>query len=614
MSKVNIKRLLLSILSILLINIIFLLLIYRNNNSNLVINMESPDCNNLTPQIYYSYNNKSFNEKNSIYPYSNSNNIYKFALPSLKNLKYLRFDPTKQKCHVKINSIQLIKNNWFKKEIYKFDLDLIKSYNQIKNFKKTRDNITFISIGNDPQILIKFDPRLKISENNFHIKLLLVSIIIYLILIFLLQLSKNKINDYLRTKLILYSLFLALAFIKVTYYKEHVRFIYTPDIVAHFSYVNDMKSNPTLLPKFENMYMTTNHNAGNHLGHPPLYYLFMALTYSNNVTSVQNASAMRYVNMMLFMLSMLMLLYLSFNINLSILGHFTYLSVISSIPMHAYLGAAITNDNFAFLSGIIFILALKRLYEKKDNFLTFFYLSFSIFMAYFSKLTAFLLVLFAIIYTVVYLYKNKIHIKLDKYKILIILIFVIPIILYQMHILLTYRAIVPTLNITHPKEYLHSVYYIPESKRVYKTFIEWLELYWNAIESGWFNIHSHHSFHKNSIFGFIGLLILHIFALISLFLPCKNKNSYCLIGKLSILSLFTVALIQILFGYKTHLHSGYTGGLQTRYLLPFMVGFAIMAAIFVEKFKKYFWWNIFVIVICIQAIYSDFFYFLLYYK
>ena len=612
MSKINLKRLLISIL---FINIIFSLLIYKYNNLNLVINMESPNCNNLSPQIYYSYNNKSFNEKNSIYSYSNSNNMYKFSLPSLEKIKYLRFDPAKKKCKIVINSIQLIKNNWFKKETYDFHNNLIKDHNQIKDFNKNKKYITFNSVGNDPQILINFKPKLKFSENNLHIKLFIASIIIYLILHFLIKLSnRSKLDDYLRAKIILYSLFLALAFIKITYYKEHVRFIYTPDIVAHFSYVNDMKSHPTLLPKFENMYMTTNHNAGNHLGHPPLYYLFMALTYSNNVTSVQNASAMRYVNMMLFMLSMLMLLYLSFNINLSILGHFTYLSVISSIPMHAYLGAAITNDNFAFLSGIIFLLALKRLLEKNDNFLTFFYLSFAMFIAYFSKLTAALLIFFAIIYTVAYLYKNKIKIKLNKYKILIILIFIIPIILYQMHILLTYHAIVPTLNITHPKEYLHSVYYIPESKRVYKTFIEWLELYWNAIESGWFNIHSHHSFHKNSIFGFIGLLILHIFALVSLFLPCKNKNSYCLIGKLSILALFTVALIQILFGYKTHLHSGYTGGLQTRYLLPFMVGFAIMASIFVEKFKKYFWWNILVIAICIQAIYSDFFYFLLYYK
>jgi len=108
---------------------------------------------------------------------------------------------------------------------------------------------------------------------------------------------------------------------------------------------------------------------------------------------------------------------------------------------------------------------------------------------------------------------------------------------------------------------------------------------------------------------------LHLLAIVSLFLPCKEaQKNYCLIGKFTLLALFGVLIVQYFFSYKAHLHSGYMGGLQPRYLLPFMFSFAIMASIFVERFRKIFIFNIFIILICIHALYSDFFYFLQYYQ
>ncbi len=107
---------------------------------------------------------------------------------------------------------------------------------------------------------------------------------------------------------------------------------------------------------------------------------------------------------------------------------------------------------------------------------------------------------------------------------------------------------------------------------------------------------------------------MHIFAIMALFIKCQDdKKSYCVLGKLSLLALFSVMAVQVTFSYTAHLHSGYTGGLQVRYLLPFMLAFAIMASIFVDRFRKIFFFNILIIVLCIQALYSDFFYFLKYY-
>ena len=177
-----------------------------------------------------------------------------------------------------------------------------------------------------------------------------------------------------------------------------------------------------------------------------------------------------------------------------------------------------------------------------------------------------------------------------------------------------YHALVPTFNVTHPQEYLHSPFFVPEQYRQHLTLSQWFMRIVHYIQGGWFGIHSHHSFTKNSWIEFSGLLVLHLFAFISLFFKCNTQDkSYCFIGKFTLFSLLMVLIVQFFFSYKAHLHSGYMGGLQPRYLLPFMFSFAIMASLFIERFKTFFVFNIFVIIVCIHAIYSDFFYFLNYY-
>ena len=184
--------------------------------------------------------------------------------------------------------------------------------------------------------------------------------------------------------------------------------------------------------------------------------------------------------------------------------------------------------------------------------------------------------------------------------------------------MLEYHALVPTYNVTHHEAYLHSGFYTPEQYRVHLSAQQWFDRMIHYIQSGWFGIHSHHSFGHPTWHGYIGLLLLHIFAIISFFIPCpktENSTSHCLLGKFTLIAVFMVLLVQYIFSYKTHLNSGYLGGLQPRYLLPFMFSFAIMAAIFVNRFaSRSFILSVIVIALCIQAIYSDFFYFLLYYK
>jgi len=311
----------------------------------------------------------------------------------------------------------------------------------------------------------------------------------------------------------------------------------------------------------------------------------------------------------------MLILYIGFKAELGILGDFVFLSFLGSVPMYAYIGASISNDTLAFLGAALFALGLIRLIERDYTTLTYGLLAIGIGIAYFSKLTAALLIFFALLFFLIHMVLTKQWIHLGKTHLVLLGAILIPILYYQLSIILEYHALVPTFNVTHPKQYLDSPFFVPEQFRQHLTPMQWFERMVHYIQGGWFGIHSHHSFTKPDWTGYWGLLLLHLFALAALFMPCpEEKRGYCLLGKMTLLAVFAVLIIQYFFSYKAHLHSGYLGGLQPRYLLPFMFGFAIMASIFTERFKRWFWFNIAVILICIHAIYSDFFYFLQYYR
>lgn len=594
---------------------IFILALFDNKNT-MILTMTSNTCQPFNAEVYYTKIGIAFNDNKVSHIDKIRGNKYYFTLPDFKEINYARLDPARHKRNITIQkNVQIIVSEWFTTTLYTADITKSEVGQQIDDYQVTSKGIQFKTTGRDPQLNINLNRTFIHSSRNFHIDTLIMSLLIYLVIVFLYKLYKTEeFSDKLSAKLILYTLFLFFSLFKVDYYKDHVHITYVPDTIAHLSYIEDMHEKPVLFPKFENMYMITNKNAGNYLGHPPLYYLLMNVVYDKNYSVTGNIENFRMLNLMIFMASILLMLCLGFGMKMSFLAHFTYLTLLTSLPMHAYLGSAITNDNLAIFGGILFLVGFQNFIKEKYTFSTYLTIGLGIFIAFFSKLTAALLILFAGIFYILYMLKNKIIPKFTLADIVVLALLIMPVFAYQIYILLHYHAIVPTLNVTHPEEYLHSVYYIPEALRHYKTPIEWLGIYWHYIHAGWFGIDSFHSFYKLSIMGFIGLFILHLMAFAALAFKCnKSKRADCLLGKLSLLALITVSIIQVLFSYKAHLHSGYLGGLQPRYLLPFMVSFAIMASIFVDRFSKSFIFSILIILICIQALYSDFFYFLKYY-
>jgi len=601
----------------LLISLLFALFLWQHNSTTLVIKMQEKNTKTLFPQVYYTKISQPYTQEKSAIAFNIQGENYLFKLPSKSNIDSLRLDPdTKAKRNIVIKQIKVIENRWFSKKIFIQPIDQFKPLHDIINFKSEPKKVELITSGADSYMQTPFQPKLIQKVHLLHLPLLLAAVITSMIILFLYNIyKKDPDSESLKSKLILYALFTAFMIFKGYYYKTHVSLWHPSDELAHVSYVYYVNSHHNFFPEYENMTMLNNKKAGNYLSHPPLYYEIENLVYDPSASLNENTQNFRTMSLVLYTLATLLLFYIGFNSSLSILGHFIYLSVIASIPMYAYAGGSVSNDSLSFIGSSLFLIGLYQLLQKRHDLSTWLLIALGGFIAYFAKLTAALLIFFALLYYIVYKLFKKEELGLTKKSIILLGVALVPIVLYQAYIMFHYHTLVPTFNATHPQQYLHSPFFVPEQYRLHLSPWEWLQRMGHYIQGGWFNIHSHHSFGQSSIYGDIGLLLLHIMALSALFLPCKEEQKeFCLLGKITLVALLSVLVIQYLFSYKAHLKSGYLGGLQPRYLLPFLVGFAIMASVFAERYKRFFALGIVFIIISIHAIYSDFFYFLLYYR
>ncbi|MDQ7085332.1 MAG: hypothetical protein Q9M36_10590 [Sulfurovum sp.] len=609
MLNLNTSYLKYTALGFLAILLVFVALLYKQNSITILVTMHTPQQNILNPKIYFSGENEGYSEYNSRIPFDIKNQVYRFDIPNINVIKNLRFDPsTRINKDILIREIKIIRVNWFKTIRYKVALSSIHKYEQIANFKTLSKGVEFSTLGNDPQLHLKFQAHKVSKSYPLPLSTLLMALIIVMILFYLRQLYRTQaLSESLNTKVILYTLFLGFILFKTLYYKENIRFGYPPDELMHLKYIQYVEKHPQIVPAFEKM--------PHYLSHPPLYYQFLSLVSDKNVSTKENIRQYRTLSMMLYILTVVLILYLGFSSSLGVVGHLVYLSVLSSIPMHSYLGGSITNDTLGMLGGIIFILGMKRLLQKRYSTLTYLIIGLGIFIAYFAKLTAALLIFFALVFFLAYMILTKSWIVFKKRDVLLMALILIPILYYQLSIMMQYHALVPTYNATQPEAYLKSGFFVPEASRLHLSPTQWFERMLHYIQGGWFGIHSHHSFGHAQWSGVLGLVLAHILALFAFFFRCKEENrSYCLLGKMTLFAVFSVLVVQFIFSYKSHLSAGYLGGLQPRYLLPFMFAFAIMASLFVERFKQYFLFNLVIIAMCIHAIYSDFFYFLQYYQ
>ena len=587
----------------------------------------------LTPQenikphidIFFAKSQNSYTPHQMLQKLNVQNDSYTYRIKNIKESHFLRLDPSKVKGIYSLSEVKILKNKWLSQYTYAVPLVTIKAIKNISLISKDKMKLSFKVTDEDPQ----FQIELQNSLNNLLLEKtslfyrpffdkLLISILFTIIVFMLFQIFKhiNKANAlHTMLKLFLYTIIFIFAIFKTTYYIKTVVAFHPPDERQHLAYVNYLhQNNSVVIPKFEDI-RNLDGTGYNYLGHPPLYYHILNFAFDKDTTINRNLPLFRHISSLIFLLSFLLLLYLGWQAKLHIIGDIVYLSILSSVPLFAYLGASINNDNLAFLGAALFFVSFFQLVKKKYTNITYTMLGLSIFIAYFAKLTVSIFIFLTLLFYLMYLLYKKTIIQINILQTIIVTCFIVPILYYQWHIFLTYEAILPSFNITHPKAFLQSPYYVEETQRVYLSAYEWFERMSIVSFIGWFNIQSHHYFFKSNWIDYIGVVLIHILAIFSLFIKCEEKHEViCILGKITLIAFMSVFIIQYFFTYGNHIKNGYMGGIQSRYLLPFLASFAIMSSILVDKFRKDIWLNAFIVILCIHAIYSDFFYFLLYYK
>lgn len=423
-----------------------------------------------------------------------------------------------------------------------------------------------------------------------------------------LQLSSNI--DLLLLKKLLYLFFLIIFILKTSNYINHIDFKDPPDQYAHLSYIEYVKNTPfKLIPNFEDMklqYSVLNdNNKMNYLSHPPLYYYLMLLIPKNN--SIESyISNLQKFNLLISTISYILLLYIGYSMKVNILAHLGFLSLVNAIPMIPYIGASINNDNLSILAGMFFLIGLLKLFENQNSKYSYFFIFVGLFLGYFTKLTLFLLMFFTLIFYIYYFITKKISIKKNLLFIITLSVIVfIPIIFYQLNIIFKYDSIYPALSARSIEEYTNSRFYVEEEKRIFLSIFQWLERLFGYWLIGWFGIMSENSFAKTNIFQYIGIFLLHFFAFLAIYDNRKKDDSYFIVGKFGLIAIIIVVTIQFYFSYNSHLSTGYLGGLQSRYYLPFVSIFAILSSLFINNIKSILG-RLLIIFIILHTIFYDF--------
>lgn len=431
---------------------------------------------------------------------------------------------------------------------------------------------------------------------------------------------------------------------KMFFYMNEIGFV--PDEGAHISYVIYMEENKNvIIPDFSEIKMYTvldNTNPDKvlyektdvtcYLGHPPLYYRLMQLTQCVEVVddglAYVNVLRLKLTNIILMSISMLLVFYIGYSricmYTNKLFPHVIYAAICSCIPMVAFGGSGVNNDNLLFLTFALFFLAILRYVEGKRDLTTYLLAAISINLVFLGKLTLGLIVLMTLFFLVLIelIETKRITIICNTNFWKTIPIYGISII-YYIIILTKYGSVQPSYQIVDPAGYYSSSFYVPEANRVSMAVGEYAVYFfsmflktWSAVYNGiflWFK--KEMSIEKIVIdivlVCVLGALVINLVRWIR-----KKHNCYTGLYIALSLALLITIFVQYRNAYSGFIMNGYTGGYQARYYMCCIpaIAFLNLSCISRRLFSKKYMSSIIEIgsiVFSGLLIYSDFIYFLL---
>lgn len=378
-----------------------------------------------------------------------------------------------------------------------------------------------------------------------------------------------------------------------------------PDQMAQLSYIIHMAKAPALVPDLPAMQMweTQGVSGGltvfspvagsvNYLNHPTLYYLMMAFLGGVRIlpdgTAVLNLMWLRALNILLSASAMALACYMGYTRlqKRSPLTHAVYAAAITTLPMLAYSGAGVNNDNLATLALVVFFTGLVRYQEDKLNLTTYLLIGLGFLAGSFSKLTTALIFILALTTVLVMSIIKTRSLRLVANRwFLITLPCYLLFLGYELVIHSRYGTWQPSLLDINPEYYYTSIFYVAPENRVPMNVWQFARHFLGGIGYTWSSLYGHNrtvtEIMNNGLWGLIYWIVpaVTLFVLVRGWITRKDDR-ICL----PVLAAFFGTMAYHFYSHwKGYPVSGYLGGAQARYYLAMIVPMAYLVC---ERFPS----------------------------
>ena len=366
---------------------------------------------------------------------------------------------------------------------------------------------------------------------------------------------------------------------------------------SHLSYVINMARFPSLLPDFRSM---TLYNTAwkkqdglalyeiytgtiSNMTHPPLYYLLMAFLGGVQVLPDGSAAVdiqrLRVLNMALSASAVLLAYYLGYTRikGRSPLTHALYAFAIATLPMLAYLGTSVNNDNLAFLALVVFFAGLLRYEEDRLDWRTYTLIGLGFLVGGMAKLTTALMCLLMLgtVLVLDVIRTKSFRLVLNK-AFLILLPCILLFLAYEVWVRRTYGSWQPSLYNLDPEYFYQTEFYTPPENRLPLTFGMYVRRFAEGMGHTWSSFYGEtptlNERMHNGIFGLVYWVpvLLTVFAAVRGLIR-KNGDRLALPVTAGFLGAMAYHFYSNWSGYPV---SGYLGGCQARYYLAMIVPLA----------------------------------------
>jgi hypothetical protein len=396
----------------------------------------------------------------------------------------------------------------------------------------------------------------------------------------------------------LYALAFAWLLAKAAFLGQRLPVNVPPDELAHVSFVAYATESGRFVPDYGAMRLLD--GAGrfgplpNYLAHPSVYYHALGavdrLLHGSQRPGLDVFTRrLRVVSALLFAAAAALFLWLGARRARPLASHAVYAAAVAAVPPFAFLGAAVSNDDLAFLAGGVALLGLVRRLEGRADLLTAHLAGAGLALALLSKATAGLLVGLAVL-GVLFLERRR-PAATGRFVLALLPWLVLPA-LHYVPVLLSYGTPIPSLDVVDPASFASSAFVVAPGGGAL-TLPVWGARMLKLLGSTWLSLIGHVAVPVDPAFGLAGPAFLLLLAAYGLLArahagPDGDAAGLRLARAAAFAAAVTLAL-NLAWAWNAYEATGRLGGVHARYYLPLLPCLGLAASAGLERLRSPAW-------------------------